>query len=147
MKIVIFVSHKRSRVWTRYFTRLCIITSSTCMIFLDEFSRLFCRGLHEFSRMLWFPPNTLPYTKYILWKILGVWMKRKTHPLNSNLGVEGVRGVLIKTRWFTNCPKDAKTSPFPNFYKEEGSIEREIGRTRSPKRTHIEEIFRIPNRI
>ena len=40
LKFVIFISHKLSRVLTRYFTRLYIIISSTCVIFwvnLDVF--------------------------------------------------------------------------------------------------------------
>ena len=50
MKFVIFISHKRSRVWTRYFTRLYIIISSTCVIFwvnLDDFFTIVCTGFHE----------------------------------------------------------------------------------------------------
>ena len=49
-KFVIFISHKRSRVWTRYFTKLCIIISSTCVIFLmnlDDFFAVVCTGFHE----------------------------------------------------------------------------------------------------
>ena len=40
-KFVIFISHKRSRVWTRYFTRLCISISSTCVIFLVNLDNFF----------------------------------------------------------------------------------------------------------
>ena len=31
--------------------------------FFGEFRRLFCRGLHEFSRNLWFPPDMFPLHK------------------------------------------------------------------------------------
>ena len=44
--LVIFISHKRSRVWTKYFARLCIIISSICVILLvnlDEFLLWFAR--------------------------------------------------------------------------------------------------------
>ena len=50
LKFVIFISHKQSRVWTRYFTRLCIIISSTCVIFLvnlDDFFAVVYTGFHE----------------------------------------------------------------------------------------------------
>jgi hypothetical protein len=50
LKFVVFISHKRSRVWTRYFTRLCIIISSTYVIFLvnlDDFFTVICTGFHE----------------------------------------------------------------------------------------------------
>ena len=46
----IFISHKRSRVWTRYFTKLCIIVSSTCVLFLVNLDDLFavvCTVFHE----------------------------------------------------------------------------------------------------
>ena len=55
-KSSIFISHKRSRVWTKYFTRLCIIISSTCVIFFNEFRRFFRRSLHVFSRKFGFQP-------------------------------------------------------------------------------------------
>jgi len=29
--------------------------------FFDKFRRLFCHGLHEFSRRLWFALDTFPY--------------------------------------------------------------------------------------
>jgi hypothetical protein len=48
--LVIFISHKRSRVWTRYFTRLCIIISSTYVIFLlnlYDFFAVVCTDFHE----------------------------------------------------------------------------------------------------
>jgi hypothetical protein len=48
--LVIFISHKRSRVWTRYFTRLCIIISSTYVIFLlnlYDFFAMVCTDFHE----------------------------------------------------------------------------------------------------
>ena len=50
LKFVIFISHKRSRVWTIYFIKLCIIISSTCVIFfvnLDEFFAIVCTDFHE----------------------------------------------------------------------------------------------------
>ena len=50
LKSCIFISHKRSRFWTRYFTRLCIIISSICVIFLvnlDDFFAVICTGFHE----------------------------------------------------------------------------------------------------
>ena len=50
LKIVIFISHKRSRVLTRYFIRLCIIVLSTCVIFLenlDDFFSMVCTDFHE----------------------------------------------------------------------------------------------------
>ena len=49
-KFVIFISHKRSRVWTRYFTRSCVIISSACVIFLvnlDDFFIVVCTGFHS----------------------------------------------------------------------------------------------------
>ena len=49
-KFVIFISHKRSRVWKRYVTRLCIIISSACVIFLvnlDDFFILVCTSFHS----------------------------------------------------------------------------------------------------
>ena len=49
-KFVIFISHKQSGVWTRYFTRLYIIISSKCVIFLinlDDFFTVVCTGFHE----------------------------------------------------------------------------------------------------
>jgi len=49
-----------SRVWTRYFTRLCIIISSICVIFFDEFRQLFYCGLHEFFTKLWFALDMFP---------------------------------------------------------------------------------------
>ena len=54
-KFVIFISHKRSRVWIRYFIRLCIIISSTYVIFstfLSWFARVFTK--------LWFAPDMFP---------------------------------------------------------------------------------------
>ena len=48
--LLFFITHKRNRVWTRYFTRLCIIISSTCAIFLvnlDDFFAVVCTGFHE----------------------------------------------------------------------------------------------------
>ena len=48
LKFVIFISHKQSWVWRRYFTRLCIIISSTYAIF-SWIIWFFCCGLHEFS--------------------------------------------------------------------------------------------------
>ena len=50
LKFVIFISHKLSRVLTRYFTRLYIIISSTCVIFFGEFRQLFYCGLYGFSQ-------------------------------------------------------------------------------------------------
>ena len=50
LKFVILISHKQSRVWTKYFTRLYIIISSTCVIFsvnLDDFFAVVCTGFHE----------------------------------------------------------------------------------------------------
>ena len=50
LKFVIFISYKRSRVWRRYFTKLRIIISSTCVIFLvnlDDFFIMVCTGFHE----------------------------------------------------------------------------------------------------
>ena len=50
LKFVIFISHKRSRVWTRYFTRLCVIISSTCVIFfvnLDDFFIVICTSFYQ----------------------------------------------------------------------------------------------------
>ena len=49
LKFIIFISHKWSWVWTRYFIRLYIIISSTCVIFLWIYTT-FCRGLQGFSR-------------------------------------------------------------------------------------------------
>ena len=49
-KFVIFISHKRSRVQTRYFTKLCIIISCTCIIFLVNLNKFFaviCVSFHE----------------------------------------------------------------------------------------------------
>ena len=57
-KFLLFISHKRSRVWTRYFTRLCIIISSRCMIFfvnLDDFFAVIYTSFHEI----------VVYTRYI----------------------------------------------------------------------------------
>ena len=48
--LLFFISHKRSRVWTRYFTVLCIIISYTCVIFwvnLNDFFVVICTGFHE----------------------------------------------------------------------------------------------------
>ena len=56
-KFIIFISHRRSRVWTRYFIRLCIIISSTCVIF-SEFRHFFYHSLHRFLRKLWFALDT-----------------------------------------------------------------------------------------
>ena len=50
LKFVIFISHKRNRVWTSYFTRLCIIISSTCVLFLvnlDDFFVVVCTCFYE----------------------------------------------------------------------------------------------------
>ena len=50
MKFVIFISHKQSRVLTRYFTRLCTIILSTRVIFLvnlDDFFAVVCTDFHE----------------------------------------------------------------------------------------------------
>ena len=47
---MIFISHKRSRVWTRYFTKLCIIISPACVIFLVNLDDFFNYNLHEFSQ-------------------------------------------------------------------------------------------------
>ena len=55
LKFVVFISHKRSRVWKRYFTRLCIIISSTC-VFFCEFKQHFYHDLHRFSRSCVFHP-------------------------------------------------------------------------------------------
>ena len=41
---------KISEVWTKYFTKLCIIISSICVIFLVNLDDFFCHSLHEFSR-------------------------------------------------------------------------------------------------
>ena len=49
-KFIIFISNKWSRVWIGYFTRLCIIISSTWFIFcvnLDDFFAVVCTGFHE----------------------------------------------------------------------------------------------------
>ena len=45
-----FYISQRSRVWTRYFIRLCIIISSRCVNFFYEFRRFFavvCTDFHE----------------------------------------------------------------------------------------------------
>ena len=50
LEICYFISHKQSWFWTRYFARLCIIMSSTCVIFLvnlDEFFIVACTDFHE----------------------------------------------------------------------------------------------------
>ena len=47
LEICYFYISQKSRVWTRYFTRLYIIYMCD---FFCEFRRLFCRGLHGFSR-------------------------------------------------------------------------------------------------
>ena len=50
LKFVILISHKRSWVWTWYFARLCIIISSTYVIFfvnLDDFFAVVCMNFHE----------------------------------------------------------------------------------------------------
>ena len=50
LKFIIFISHKRSRVSTRYFTRLCIIILSICVIFLvnlDDFFAVIYMSFHE----------------------------------------------------------------------------------------------------
>ena len=46
--------------------------------FLFEFRRLFCHGLHGFSRRLWFPPDTLPYFFFFLYHIKVVAITCKT---------------------------------------------------------------------
>ena len=57
---LLFLSHKQSRVCTRYFIRLCIIILSICVVFFGEFRRPFCCGLHKFSQKLWLPPDMFP---------------------------------------------------------------------------------------
>ena len=50
LKFIIFISHKRSRVWKKYFIRLYIIISSICVIFfinLDDFFAVICTSFHE----------------------------------------------------------------------------------------------------
>ena len=45
-----YISHKWSWVWTRYFARLCIIISSTCVIFLvnlDDFFAVVYTGFYK----------------------------------------------------------------------------------------------------
>ena len=56
--------HKRSLVWTEYFTRIFykvvyhrIIYICVFFMNLDDF---FCCSLHEFSRKMWFLPDTFP---------------------------------------------------------------------------------------
>ena len=59
-KFVIFISHRRSWVWTRYFISLCIIISSTCVIFLvnlDDFFAVVCTGFHEVVVWTRYVPN------------------------------------------------------------------------------------------
>ena len=54
------IFHKRSRVWTKYFKKLCIIISFICVIFLMNLDDLFYCGLHDFLRNLWFLPDMFP---------------------------------------------------------------------------------------
>ena len=54
---ILFVRYKNNKFQTKssldkIFPRLCIIISSTCVIFFGKFRRLFFRGLHRLSRML-----------------------------------------------------------------------------------------------
>ena len=49
-EFVIFISHKRSRVWTKYFTKLFIIISYIYVIFLvnlDNFFGMVCTDFHK----------------------------------------------------------------------------------------------------
>ena len=83
-KFVIFISQKRSRVWIGYFTRLCIIISSTYVIFfvnLDDIFVVVCTGFHEDCGF----PDTFPtnkstqietdYTRHIkTWPCVCVWI-------------------------------------------------------------------------
>ena len=69
---VIFISHRWSRVWTRYFTRLCIIISSRCVIFfvnLDDFFTVVCTGFHEVMVCTRYVPlfNTTNRTSWNSW--------------------------------------------------------------------------------
>jgi hypothetical protein len=52
LQICYLISHKRSRVWTEYFTRLYIVISSTHVNFFSEFIWPFCCSSHRFSRRL-----------------------------------------------------------------------------------------------
>jgi hypothetical protein len=68
---VFFISHKRIRVWIRYFTRLCTIISSTCVIFfcLDDFFAMVCTSFHEgcgFHHILSTVLMEFPLTKDLL---------------------------------------------------------------------------------
>ena len=81
LEIYYFYMSQKSWVWTRYFTRLCIIILSTCVIFLvnfDDFSVMVCMGFHErcgfhqirclFGRVHVFPQVWLLKTR-VLWNL------------------------------------------------------------------------------
>ena len=79
---VIFISQKRSRVWTRYFTKLCIIISSTCVIFLINLHNFFvivCTGFHEIVVCTRYVPDVLG--TYLVqtttsWKLMKTTVKK-----------------------------------------------------------------------
>ena len=47
LKFVIFISHKQSRVWTKYFTRLCIIYIYMLVYLYLQLSMNFAHTLHR----------------------------------------------------------------------------------------------------
>jgi hypothetical protein len=56
----IFISHKRSWIWTKYLLQGCVSSYHVHVWFFGEFRWLFCRGFHGFSRRLWFAPDMSP---------------------------------------------------------------------------------------
>jgi hypothetical protein len=59
LKFVIFISHKWIWFWKRYFTRLCIIISSTCVIFLLNLGNFFSWFARVFTEVV-------VYNRYVL---------------------------------------------------------------------------------
>ena len=117
-KFVIFISHKRSRVWTRYLQG-CISSYHHMCDFFVEFRQPFCRGLHRFSRSLRFPPDMFPSRisnrEHIRCKATSPCKLQSGPPDQHSRGMEGLDNFTIN-RPLLDCVTTLLQIPSHSLY-------------------------------